>query len=164
MNRAEKTERLRTLAKSKKFCWSVEEDEFDFLRKNALKIIKRLGYYSIEDPIELHVDALGAVIAQYDRNSKPRIACASTSLTTTEQRYPQTQKAVECFYYYLLGRSFVIRTDSEAKEFIFSTNHCLGKRAVSRAESWALRLQPYDFIIRRVPRKKNVADTLSRLV
>lgn len=46
----------------------------------------------------------------------------------------------------------------------YGGNHRIGKRAISRAEAWALRLQPFDFSIERVPGEKNVADVLSRLI
>lgn len=124
------------------------------------------------DETEIYVDAspigLGAVLVQYNTGI---IACASKALTPTEQKYPQTQRealgvvwGVERFTSYLLGRSFVIRTDAQANEFIFSTTHRLGKRAVTRAESWALRLQPYDFVMKGVSGKQNLADALSRLI
>ncbi|XP_062553824.1 uncharacterized protein LOC134219143 [Armigeres subalbatus] len=164
LNRAAKTHHLRAVANADKFVWTDDhEREFKFLTNEALKIIKRLGYYNCTDKIELFVDAspigLGAVLVQFNSEGKPRIiACASKALTSTEQRYPHTQKealavvwGVERFSPYLLSKSFIIRTDAEANEYIFNSTHRLGKRATTRAESWALRLQQYDYTIERVP-------------
>lgn len=177
VHRATRTEYLRNLATSEKFYWTdQEEEEFNFLRDAALNTIRRLGYYNLSDRIELYVDAspvgLGAVLIQIDDNAAPRIiACASKALTASEKRYPQTQKealavvwGVERFSYYLLTRPFTIRTDAEAIQYIFNANHRLGKRAITRAESWSLRLQPYNYDIQRVPGNQNVADALSRLI
>lgn len=122
------------------------------MRNEALQKISTLGYSSRHDRTELYVDAspygLGAVLVQFNEDSTPRIiACASKALSTAELKYPHTQKealamvwGVERFSMYLMSISFVIRTDAESNEFIFDGMHRIGKRSVSRAEAWALRL------------------------
>uniref|UniRef100_A0A182YMW3 RNA-directed DNA polymerase n=1 Tax=Anopheles stephensi TaxID=30069 RepID=A0A182YMW3_ANOST len=138
--------------------------------------IEKLGYFNYKDRTELFVDAspfgLGAVLAQFNTAGVPRIiACISKSLTVTERRYPRNQKealaivwAVERFKYYLTSINFTIWTDSTANMFIFGGQFRSGKRSITRAESWALRLQPFNFQIRCVPGVRNIADVVSRLI
>lgn len=176
-NRADITEHLQGMVRSKKFNWSVEADsEFEFLKNHALETIRTLGFYSADDTLELYVDAspigLGAILIQRNNMGSPRIiACASKVLTPTERRYPQTQRealavvwGTERFRFYLLGNHFTIFTDAEANEFLFMEGHRIGKRAITRAEAWTLRLQPFDFTIRHVSSEGNLADSFSRLI
>ena len=57
----------------------------------------------------------------------------------------------------------MIRTDAEGIGFIFKKESAQDKRAVSRADGWALRISAYDFEIECIPGNKNIADVLSRL-
>ena len=115
--------------------------------------------------------ALGAVLVQ-EKDGKPqRIICfASKSLTPTERNYPHIQKealaviwAVERLYFYVMGRHFTICTDARALEFIFNRDKDMSKRALSRAEGWALRLSCYDYTIQWIEGEINIADPSSRL-
>lgn len=136
--------------------------------------IGSLGYFNINDETLLYTDAspvgLGAVLVQKRDNEEIVIAHAAKSLTDTEKRYPQTQReayaavwGVERFYFYLYGRKFTLRTDYRALQFIFKKEIPTNKRACSRAESWALRLQAYSFDVEYIKGEKNIADSFSRL-
>lgn len=175
--RADKTKNLQSMVREGVFRWDKEcQDEFDFLRLFALKQIKKLGYYKQGDKTELIVDAsphgLGAVLVQLDPDNKSRIiACASRALSRAERIYPQVQRealaivwAVKRFQFYVRGQEFTIKTDNEGNEFIFGEAHKLGRRCVTRAEAWALQLQPFKFKIEHIPSDQNIADVFSRLV
>lgn len=177
LKRAEKLVHLQEILRSKQFIWSKEADEeFTYMRDHALLKIKQLGFYDCSHVTELIVDAspvgLGAVLVQIDEKKIPRIiACASKALTQTETRYSQTQKealavvwGAERFRFFLHGIKFTIVTDSEANEYIYGEEFRLGRRSVSRAEAWALRLQSFDFVMAGIEGEKNIADVFSRLI
>lgn len=181
-NLSKKTAILRAmLRKSAKFSWSKQnKDAFSDLKKHIGDQVMQRGFFQTEAETHLYTDAsptaLGAVLVQLqtnletNENEKRVITCISKSLTDTEQRYPQTHKealaivwAVEKLHFYLLGREFVIYTDHEPLEYVFKRKNISDKRAMTRAEGWALRLSSYHFKIRHVSSTENIADPLSRI-
>lgn len=174
---ATKTEPLRKVIRDESDGWKEEQKEAFFaLKKELIDNTNVLGYYDIKDETILYTDAspvgLGAVLVQRGRADGFHriISYASKSLTSAERRYSQIQRealavvwGVEHYYYYLFGKSFILRVDSKPLKFIFEGRENVTKRACTRAESWALRLQPYRFSIEHIPGKENIADSLSRL-
>lgn len=171
-----RTEALRCFIRGEVDSFGAEQVKaFDDLRNELARTVHRIGFFDPKDRTELYVDAsavgLGAVLTQRDNANKPRIiSFASKGLTKTERVYPQTQRealavvwAVEKFFIYLFGIHFTVFTDHKTLEYIFGGKHQEGKRACSRAEAWALRLQPYDFSVVHVPGSDNISDIFSRL-
>lgn len=178
-NFSEKTKVLRDLLSVKKFEWgSKQQEAFDHLKMITHDYLIKRGYFNNNDDIILYTDAspwgLGAVLSQINRESKQQriIACASKSLTKTEEKYPQLHRealaivwAMERFSYYLLGRKFKLKSDSKALMFMIKhkEHKDVGKRIMSRAEGWFLRLEYFDYIFEHIPGKENIADAPSRM-
>lgn len=70
---------------------------------------------------------------------------------------------MEHFAYFLLGRPFTLRTDAQGFTFILNRLREDSKRALNRADGWALRLSPYNFDVEYVRGRENIADPSSRL-
>ena len=104
-----------------------------------------------------------------EKDGVSRAVCyASRSLSDVERRYSQTEKEAlgvvwgfERFNLYLQGlESFDLVTDHEPLKVIYSTR----SKPSARIERWVLRLQPYNYRVRYVRSRENIADALSRLV
>lgn len=172
---ATRTEPLRKMIRGEAQSFGEEQRKaFDDLRLELVKNVRQLGFFDPNDETEVYADAspvgLGAVLIQKRGGRSRIIAFASKSLTEAERRYPQTQRealaavwAVERFYFYLFGMEFTLLTDHKTLEYIFQGKHQSNKRACTRAEGWALRLQPYYYKIKHIPGVENIADILSRL-
>lgn len=182
-NFSHKTKPLRDLITSdSRFKWEgCHQEAFEDLKSAAENQLIKKGYFDEKDKLILYTDAspwgLGAVLVQAkeDRVDSPPenriIACASKSLTCAESRYPQLHRealaivwAMERFSYYLLGRKFILRSDNEALLFMTKKAHKdVGKRILSRAEGWLLRMDHFQFEFEHVKGKDNIADAASRI-
>lgn len=167
---------LYSISSDKNFHWSEEQDvAFEDLRLAIIECTTTLGIFDPKDETFLYVDAsqyaLGAVLVQRDENRQERIiSFASKALSSTERRYPQTQRealaivwAPEHFHFYLLGLEFTIRTDSEGLKIAYSADKGIPKRMMKRFEGWALRLDNFCYKIEHVSGEENIADSPSRL-
>lgn len=157
-NFAEITSPLWAVVASKTWSWSREQSEaFQRVKGRIVKCCTTLGFYSEVDRTILYTDAspiaLGAVLIQENEMGSSRIiSFASKSLTPTERKYAQNQRealaavwAVEHYSYFLLGRKFTLRTDAQGVSFILNRQREDSKRALTRADGWALRLSPYRY-------------------
>lgn len=176
-NFAAKVEPLRKLLRGSngKAIWGREQQmAFDEIKSDMAKDISRTMFDSKLSTL-LYTDAsptaIGVILIQEnDKGKRKIVACGSKTLTEVEKRYSQTQRealalvwGVEHFSYYLMGRKFIVRTDHQALKFIFKANPKESKRAMNRADGWALRLEPFDFDIEYVKGDDNIADPLSRI-
>lgn len=182
-NLAHKSEPLRNILRRKKgnIFWGKEQNEaFKDLKNEIGKHLSPRKIFDVSKETLIYTDAspyaLGAVMVQRTgkivngAHEEKMIACASKTLTDVERRYSQTQRealaavwGIERFFYYLMGRKFILKTDANALRFIYKTSPQETKRVLNRADGWALRLEPYDFEVEYVKGEKNIADPFSRL-
>lgn len=160
----------------KAWTWGTQQKEaFERIKERILHCTTTLGFFSETDTTILYTDAspsaLGAVLVQENKTGNPRIiSFASKALTPTERKYAQNQRealgavwGVEHFSYFLLGRHFTLRTDAQGVAFILNRSREESKRALTRADGWALRLSPYSYDVEYVRGQDNIADPSSRL-
>ena len=142
---------------------------FDLLKKQ-LSSAPILSFPNFQEPFVLDTDAsdngIGAVLSQIGNDGKERaISFFSRSLSKAERNYSTTRKellafvcAVEHFRCYLYGRSFQVRTDHAALQWLHNFKEPTGQLA-----RWLERLAEYNYeILHRPGRKHSNADAMSR--
>ena len=68
--------------------------------------------------------------------------------------------ACEKFHPYVYGVPFKLVTDHKPPEVIYGPR----SKPCARVERWVLRMQPHKFKVKYIPGRKNIADSLSRMV
>ena len=128
-----------------------------------------LAYPTADGDFTLDTDAshhgLGAFLSQKQDGREHVIAYFSRMLNRAERNYYVTRKellavvaSVEHFHYYLYGRTFKIRTDHSALQWLTQFKNPEGQLA-----RWIQKRQQYDFQIEHRPGKSHQnADSLSR--
>ena len=153
------------------FKWTlVCENAFSTLR-SKLTTTPVLAYPDFNQQFILDTDAsnaaIGAVLSQIgDDGQEHVIAYGSRLLTKSERQYSVTRRELlavvvftKYFRPYLLGRSFVLRTDHGSLQWLFNFKDPEGQVA-----RWLEALQELNFeIVHRNGRSHNNADALSRI-
>ena len=158
-----------------KWKWdSTEQMAFEQIRE-AMSSDTTLGHYSCTRDVVLQVDSsgkgLGAVMLQPDENDQLRpIAYTSRVLTPPEKNYSQIEREALALVFgaekcrqYLLGRSFILRTDHKPLLTLFNRHNAIPMLTSTRLKKWRLALSACCYTMEFVPGKQNVfADYLSR--
>lgn len=167
---------LYELSTKDNFVWNKQCEKSVIQIKKLIMSDVVLVHYDPHKSLELHTDAcesgLGACLSHRMNNSdlKP-IAFASRTLTKPEQNYSMIDKEALAIFYgvkkfeqYLIGRSFIIRTDHKPLVAIFGSKKGIPVMAASRLTRWAVYLSMFDFKIVHIRgEENNCADALSRL-
>lgn len=151
--------------------WNPEAQEALGRIKVALTSAPVLANPNYENPFIIQTDAsdsgMGAVLVQGEGGDERVVAYWSQKLSSAQRKYQTTEReclavilAVEKFRPYIEGVKFTVITDHASLLWLRNL-----KDPTGRLGRWALRLQPYDFVLQhRKGKFMVVADALSRAV
>ena len=153
-----------------KFVWTaVHNSAFETL-KLRLETAPILAIYDPSLPTVIDTDAsqtgVGAIISQIVNGNERVIAYASRTLNQAERNYSITKReflavifALKQFRHYILGRSFLLRTDHAPL-----TNYISMQNTSAQLARWIEQLQEFTFTIQHRPGNLHGnADGLSRM-
>lgn len=154
--------------KNRPITWTHETTSAFELVKGLTYEIPVLHFIDQNLPLVLECDAsekgLGSVLFQIKDEKVQVVQFVSKAFKGPSINWSVSEKESYAVYYsvtklrhFLLGRSFVIRSDH--KNMLFQSNS-----AVPKILNWALRMQEYDYVVEYIKGTSNtVADSLSRL-
>lgn len=163
------------LKKGVPFKWSDVEDKAFKQIKFELSKSNLLSNFDGGYPLIVEADAspvgVGCVLLQKINGEEKPVYFASKKLSAAEKNYSQIDKeglalvyAVNKFRYFLLGRSFTIRSDHKPLLGLFGKGKQIPVNANARIQRWALLLSQYDYeLVFKAGKENKVADALSRL-
>ena len=157
------------MKKNQPFIWTPEcQAAFEQL-KDKLQQPPILALPTEEDVFILDTDAamdsIGCVLSQLQNGQERVIAYAGRSLSNNERNYCITRRELLAIVYflkyfrqYLLGRTFIVRTDHAALSWLRKTPEPIGQNA-----RWSALIEEYDFKVEHRPHERHRnADALSR--
>ena len=157
-------------SKKSKFIWADEHQcAFENIKTEIINAVT-LAYPNSEDTFILDTDAsdhcIGAELSQVQNGHERLIGFASKVLTAEQRKYCTTRKELLAiitftrqFRHFLLGRSFIIRTDHNSLVWLLNFKNIEGQLA-----RWIEELSQYRVILQhRAGKDHSNADSLSRI-
>lgn len=155
--------------KNKKFVWDEQcQEAFDTL-KRCLTTAPVLAMPNDDEPFILDTDAstvsIGAVLSQVQDGVEKPVAYASRKLSRLERNYCVFRRELlavvyflKQFRHHLLGRTFTVRTDHSALQWLRNIPEPVGQQA-----RWISQIEEFDFNVVHRPETRHMnADALSR--
>ena len=153
------------LSKEVEFVWGKQQEDAFQVILREIKSPRLLRHFDPTKKTEVIVDASPVGLCAILTQEGEPVLFVSRKLSSVESRYSQTERealavvwACERLHFYLYGIDFVIFSDHQPLEILFSPK---GKPA-ARILRWYIRLLPYRFVIQYRKGSDNPADYFSR--